>query len=83
MDLLVIAPTMEQKAFNKIMKSIDSLASETRATYGFPLSGVTMTMKDWETAIREKKRIAQDVMHDGIVLFGEERYYYILSRVIS
>jgi len=82
-DLLVIAPTMEQVAFNKIMKSVDSLATETRAAYGFPLSGVTMTMKDWETAIRERKRIAQDVMRDGIVLFGEERYYYILSRVIS
>jgi len=81
-DLLVVVPTTEQEAFNKLMKSIDSLASESRGTYGFPLSAVTMTMKDWEAAIREKKRMAQDAMREGIVLFGEDRYYQLLSKVI-
>jgi predicted nucleotidyltransferase len=82
-DLLVVVPTMEQEAFNKLMKSVDSLAAETRGTYGFALSAVTMTLKDWEAAIREKKRVAQDVMREGIVLFGEDRHYQLLSRVIS
>jgi len=82
-DILVLAPTFEQEAFNRLMKSVDALAAETRGTYGFPISAVTMTMNDWEAAIREKKRIAQDVMRDGFVLFGEERYYQLLSKVIS
>jgi predicted nucleotidyltransferase/predicted transcriptional regulator len=82
-DILAVVPTMEQGEFNKLMKAIDSVAAEIRATYGSPLSVVTMTMKDWEAAIRDRKRIAQDVMREGIVLFGDERYYNLLSKVIS
>jgi predicted nucleotidyltransferase len=82
-DILVVVPTLEQDAFNRLMKSVDSLATETRSAYGLSLSPVTMTMKDWEAAIRERKRIAQDVMREGIVLFGEDRYYRLLSKVIS
>lgn len=82
-DLLVVVPTMEQEAFNTLMKSIDALAADVRGRYGFPISAVTMTMKDFESALREKKRIAQDVLREGIVLFGEERYYQLLARVIS
>jgi len=37
---------------------------------------------NFEIAIRGKKRIAQDVQHEGIVLFGEERYYHLLSRLV-
>jgi len=81
-DLLAIVPNVEQKAFNELMKSVDKIAHDVNATYGFPFSVVTMTIKDFETAVREKKRIAQDVRHDGIVLFGEERYYQLLSRLI-
>jgi predicted nucleotidyltransferase len=82
-DILAVVPTLEQDAFNKLMKSVDSLVAEVRGKYGFTMSAVTMTMRDWEGAIRENKRIAQDVMRDGIVLFGEDRYYRLLSRVIS
>ncbi len=82
-DILAVVPTLEQEAFNRLMKSVDSLAAQSRGTYGFPISAVTMTMKDWEAAIRENKRIAQDVMREGFVLFGEDRYYQLLARVIS
>jgi predicted nucleotidyltransferase len=82
-DILAVVPTLEQEAFNRLMKSVDSLAAETRGVYGFPISAVTMTMKDWEAAVRENKRIAQDVMREGFVLFGEDRYYQLLARVIS
>jgi len=82
-DALVIIPTMEQEGFNALMKSVDALSAEVRAKYGFPISAVTMTMKDFESALREKKRIANDVLRDGIVLFGEERYYQLLARVVS
>ena len=81
-DILVLAPTLEQDSFNKLMKSVDALAAETTGTYGFPISAVTMTMKDWEAAVREKKRIAQDVIREGFVLFGEDRYYQLLSKVV-
>ena len=82
-DLLAIVPTMEQQEFNSLMKSIDALATDMRGRYGLPISVVTMTMKDFETAVREKKRIAQDVLREGIVLFGEERYYQLLARSTS
>jgi hypothetical protein len=65
------------------MKSVDKLAAEVRGLYGYPLSVVTMTVKDFEAAFREKKRIAQDVFREGIVLFGEERYYMLLGRLTA
>jgi predicted nucleotidyltransferase len=82
-DILVVVPILDQEGLNKLMKSVDALAAETNGTYGFRLSAVTMTMKDWIAAVREKKRIAQDVMREGIVLFGEDRYYQLLTGVIS
>jgi len=82
-DVLIIVPNIEQEAFNTLMKSIDALAADVRGRYGFPISAVTMTMKDFESALREKKRISQDVLHEGVVLFGEERYYQLLARVFS
>jgi len=82
-DLLVVVPTSEQEAFNALMRSVDSLAAVVRGRYGFPLSPVTMTVQDFEVAFREKKRIAQDVLNEGIVLFGEERYYQLLAKVLS
>ena len=82
-DLLVIVPTTEQETFNALMKSIDTLAANVRGRYGFSVSAVTMTIKDFATAVRDKKRIAQDVLREGIVLFGEERYYQLLSRLVS
>jgi hypothetical protein len=41
-----------------------------------------MTTKDFVESIKDKKRFAADVLKDGIVLLGEERYYYLLSMVI-
>lgn len=81
-DLLAALPTVEQEAFNQLMKSVDGLAAEVRARFGFPLSVVSMTMKDFETALLERKRIGQDILREGIVLFGEDRYYQMLSKVI-
>jgi predicted nucleotidyltransferase len=82
-DLLVLVPNLQQEPFNELMKSIDKLAADIRGLYGYPLSAVTMTMKDFEAAFRERKRIAQDVVREGIVLFGEERYYILLGRLIA
>ena len=82
-DLLVLVPNLQQEPFNELMKSIDKLAADIRGLYGYPLSAVTMTMKDFEAAFREKKRIPQDVVREGIVLFGEERYYMLLGRLIA
>jgi predicted nucleotidyltransferase len=82
-DLLVLVPNLQQESFNELMKSVNRLAADTRGKYGFQLSAVTMTMKDFETASREKKRIAEDIAREGMVLFGEERYYALLSRLIT
>jgi predicted nucleotidyltransferase len=81
-DLLAVVPAVEQDAFNQLMKSVDGLAAEARGRYGVPLSVVTMTMKDFESALRERKRIAQDILREGIVLFGDDRYYQLVSKVV-
>jgi predicted nucleotidyltransferase len=82
-DLLVLVPNLEQETFNELMKSVDRLAADIRGVYGYALSAVAMTVKDFEAGFREKKRIAQDVIREGIVLFGEERYYTLLGRLVT
>jgi predicted nucleotidyltransferase len=82
-DLLVLVPNLEQGPFNELMKSVDKLAADTRGKYGFQLSAVLMTIREFEAGFRERKRITRDVAREGIVLFGEDRYYTLLSRLIS
>ena len=79
----MLVPNLQQESFNELMKSVDKLAADIRGVYGYPLSAVTMTVKDFEAAFREKKRIAQDAVGEGIVLFGEDRYYTLLGRLIA
>lgn len=82
-DMMVLVPNLEQGPFNELMKSVDRLAADARGKYGFQLSAVPMTIKDFESGFREKKRIAEDVVREGIVLFGEERYYALMSGLIA
>jgi len=82
-DLLVVVPNLQQQSFNELMKSVNRLAADSRGKYGFQLSAVHMTIKDFETAFRERKRITEDIAQEGIVLFGEERYYALLSRLVA
>jgi hypothetical protein len=81
--MLVLVPNLKQERFNELMKSIDKLAAEIRGLYGYPLSAGTMTVKDFGAAFREKKRVAEDVVREGIVLLGEERYYMLLGTLIA
>jgi len=81
-DILVIVPNLVQESFNQMMRDVDKLAEEVDATYPLNLAPITMTVKDFEAAVREKKRIAQDVLRDGLILFGEDRYLILLSRLI-
>jgi predicted nucleotidyltransferase/DNA-binding transcriptional ArsR family regulator len=82
-DLLVLVPNLEQGPFNELMKSVDKLAADTRGKYGFQLSAVPMTIREFEAGFRERKRITEDVAREGIVLFGEDRYYALLGRLIA
>jgi predicted nucleotidyltransferase len=81
-DILVVAPNSEEEQFKKLMNSIDKLADEASGRHPVKLAPVVMMTKDFEKSIKDKKRFAADVLEDGIVLFGEERYYHLLSRVI-
>ncbi|MCS4542373.1 MAG: nucleotidyltransferase domain-containing protein [Euryarchaeota archaeon] len=81
-DVLVVAPNSEEEQFKKLMDSVDKLADEVSGRYPAKLVPVVMMTKDFEKSIKDKKRFATDVLKDGIVLFGEERYYHLLSRVI-
>lgn len=81
-DILVLTPNSEEESFNKLMNSIDKLANEVGGRHPTKLAPVGMMAKDFEESIKDKKRFAIDVLKDGIVLIGQERYYYLLSKVI-
>ena len=80
-DVLVLAPNSEEKEFKSLMDSVDKLANEVSGRYPSRLVPVVMMTKDFEQGIRDRKRFAADVLKEGIVLFGQERYYHLLSKV--
>jgi len=80
-DVLVLAPNSEEKEFKSLMDSVDKLANEVSGRYPSRLVPVVMMTKDFEQGIRDRKRFTADVLKDGIVLFGQERYYHLLSKV--
>jgi len=80
-DILVVVPNSEEEQFKKLMNSVDRLADEVSGRHPAKLVPVVMMTKDFEKSIKDKKRFAADVLKDGIVLFGQERYYYLLSKV--
>jgi len=82
LDILVVVPNSEEEQFKKLMNSIDRLADEASGRHPAKLAPVVMMTKDFEKSIKDKKRFAADILEDGIVLFGEERYYHLLSRVL-
>jgi predicted nucleotidyltransferase len=81
-DILVIVPNLTQQSFDQLTNDVDKLARDVTATYPLALAPITMSVKDFENAAREKKRIVQDVLRDGLILFGEDRYLMLLSKVI-
>lgn len=81
-DVLVMVPNYEEERFKQLMDSIDNLAREVGGRYPSRLATVVMSVKDFEQSLRNNKRFAADVLRDGIVLFGEERYYNLLSKVV-
>ena len=81
-DILVIAPNSGEERFNELMNAVDRLAAEVSGRHPAKLVPIVMMTKDLEKSIKDKKRFAADILKDGIVLFGQERYYHILSRVI-
>jgi len=81
-DILVIVPNLTQQSFDQLTNDVDKLARDVTATYPLALAPITMSVKDFENAAREKKRILQDVLRDGLILFGEDRYLMLLSKVI-
>jgi len=81
-DILALVPNLPQTQFNELMKDVDKLAREVVATYPVNLAPITMAVQDFENALREKKRIAEDILRDGTILVGEDRYLRLLSKVI-
>jgi len=81
-DILVIAPNSGEERFNELMNAVDRLAAEVSGRHPAKLVPIVMMTKDFEKSIKDRKRFAADILKDGIVLFGQERYYHILSRVI-
>lgn len=81
-DVLVLVSNSEEEQFKRLMNSVDRLASEVSGRHPAKLVPVVMMTKDFEESIKDKKRLAADVLKDGVVIFGQERYYHLLSKVI-
>ena len=81
-DILVITPNSGEERFNELMNAVDRLAAEVSGRHPAKLVPIVMMTKDFENSIKDKKRFAADILKDGIVLFGQERYYHMLARVI-
>lgn len=81
-DVLLLVPNSEEGQFRKLMNSIDNLAGEVSGRYPTKLAPIVMMREGFEKSIKDRKRFAVDVLKDGIVLFGLERCYHLLSRVI-
>lgn len=81
-DILVLVSNSEERQFKQLMDSVDRLADEVSGRHPAKLVPVVMMVKDFEQSIKDKKRFAVDVLKDGIVLFGQERYYHSLSKVV-
>lgn len=81
-DVLVLVPNSEEEQFKKLMNTIDQLASQVSGRHPAKLVPVVMMTENFEQGLRVKKRFATDVLKEGITLFGEERYYNLLSKVI-
>jgi predicted nucleotidyltransferase len=80
-DILVLTSDSQEEQFKRLMDSIDRLAGEISGRHPAKLAPIVMMMRDFEKSIKDKKRLAVDILEDGVVLFGEERYYLLLSRV--
>lgn len=80
-DLLVLIPNVAEERFKELMGDVDRLAGEVAGRHPVKFAPVTMSMRDFEIDLRERNRLAVDVLEDGIVLLGEERYYRLLSKV--
>lgn len=80
-DILVLVPNSEEGQFKKLMDTIDKLATEVSGRHPVKLAPVVMMTKDFEQSVKDKRRFTTDVLQDGIVLFGQERYYNLLSKV--
>ena len=80
-DILVLVPNSEEGQFRKLMDTIDKLATEVSGRHPVKLAPVVMMTKDFEQSVKDKRRFTTDVLQDGIVLFGQERYYNLLSKV--
>ena len=81
-DILVLVPNYEEGQFKILMNSVDKVAGEVSGRHPAKLAPIVMMTKDFERSIRDEKRFAIDVLKDGVVLFGQERYYSLLSRVM-
>jgi len=81
-DVLVLAPNSEEQQFKKLMNTIDRLADEVGGRHPARLAPVVIMTNDFEKSIKDKKRFAVDTLKDGIVLFGQERFFHLLSKVI-
>jgi len=81
-DLLALVPNVSKERFKELMDAVDQLAMEVAGRHPVKLAPITMRLEDFETGLKEGSRLARDIIEDGIVLLGEERYYRLLSKVI-
>jgi len=82
-DLLVLVPNQPQNEFNKTTREVEELVRSVAGRHPVRLAPIVMTLHDFEQSLKDRKRFGTEVLRDGLVVFGEERYYLLLSKVLS
>ena len=82
-DLLVLVPNQPQDELNKITREVEELVKSVTGRHPVRIAPVVMTLHDFEQGLKDRRRFGTDVLRDGLVIFGVERYFLLLSRVLQ
>jgi len=77
-DVLIITSTFD------VSERLDRVCSGIEGRYGIPISPLVTTAVEFRKMLESKTRtVAHEVVVDGIVLHGYERYYSIIFGVLA
>lgn len=82
-DLLV---ALEEERFKTLKKQIETIFSFIKETYiseKYKISPIFAQSSDIKEMINERKSIMLDIIKEGIVLFGEKKYYKDLAKYLK
>lgn len=82
-DLLIV---LDKEIFKRLKKQIETIFSfikETSISEKYKFSPIFAQTNDIKEMINERKPIMSDIIKDGIVIFGEKKYYKDLAKYLK